>query len=97
MQKMKMKSSEGIKESNGKLHYELDWDFIELMALKMSKNKTKYPPYNWKKPIDVEGLKQAMFRHVIEVMKGNYKDDVGGHLESIALNAMMINYQIKNL
>ena len=38
-----------------------------------------------------------MFRHVIEVMKGNYSDDSRdfGHFESIALNAMMINYQLK--
>jgi hypothetical protein len=89
---------QGIKETQGKLAYELDWEFITQMAEKMAVNKGKYEPYNWKKPIDVEGLKQALFRHVIDVMKGNYEDDsrLTGHLESIALNAMMINYQIKN-
>lgn len=90
---------QGIKETEGKLAYELDWEFITQMAEKMAVNKGKYEPYNWKKPIDIEGLKQALFRHVIDVMKGNYEDDgrLTGHLESIALNAMMINYQIKNV
>ena len=87
----------GKKELEGKLNYELDWEFITQMAEKMSLNKGKYEPYNWQKPIDVELLKQSLFRHVIEVMKGNYVDDNRelGHLESIALNAMFIHYQLK--
>lgn len=87
-----------MKHSEGKLFYEFDWEFIEDMAKRMSKYKDKYPPYNWKKPIDVESLKQALFRHVIEVMKGNYEDDGEErmHFAAIALNAMIINYQIKN-
>lgn len=90
------KMSEGIKESEGKLNYELDFEFITQMAEKMSLNKGKYAPYNWKNPINIELLKQSLFRHVVEVMKGNMEDDgrTTGHLESIALNAMMINYQI---
>jgi len=89
----------GIKESIGKLDYELDFDFITQMAEKMSLNKSKYEPYNWKKPIDIELLKQSLFRHVIEIMKDNYEDDNRefGHLESAALNCMMINYQLKNI
>ena len=93
-----MKNIEGTKESDGKLNYELDFEFIAQMAEKMSLNKTKYEPYNWKKPIDVELLKQSLFRHVIEIMKDNYEDDNRpfGHLESASLNCMMINYQLKN-
>lgn len=89
----------GTKESEGKLNYELDFEFIAQMAEKMSLNKAKYEPYNWKKPIDVELLKQSLFRHVIEIMKGNYEDDnrTFGHLESASLNCMMINYQLKNM
>ena len=88
----------GVKESDGKLNYELDWEFIQQLAKRMSQNKGKYEPYNWTKTMDVEKLKQSLFRHVIEVMKGNYSDDGRefGHLESVALNAMMINYQLKN-
>lgn len=89
---------EGLKEKEGKVKYELDFGFIRDMAIRTTRNKAKYPPYNWKKPIDVEDLKQALFRHTIEVMEGNYEDDGSptGHLEAIALNAMMIYYQIKN-
>ena len=85
----------GKKQTEGKLDYELDWEFIELMAKKMAVNKDKYEPYNWTKPMEIEKLKQAMFRHVIEVMKGSYRDDVMGHLESIALNAMFIHHQVE--
>lgn len=88
----------GFKEKDNKLSYELDWEFLEALAQRMSSNKGKYKPYNWKKPVEVEDLKQSLFRHVIEVMKGEYKDDgrAFGHLEAIALNAMFINYQLKH-
>jgi hypothetical protein len=91
-------TNSGIKESSGKLSFELDWDFIEGMAKRMSKNKGKYPPYNWKKPIDTEKLIQPLIRHFVSVMKGEYEDDGDpvGHLHAIALNAMMLTYQIKN-
>ena len=32
----------GKKESEGKLNYELDWEFIKLMAQKMALNKDSY-------------------------------------------------------
>lgn len=88
----------GVKESDGKLFHELDFSFIKQMSERMSSNKGKYPPFNWKEPIDVESLTQAIFRHVLEVMEGNFEDDGRefGHLESIACNAMMLNYQLKN-
>lgn len=88
----------GTKESDGKLNYELDWNFIQGMAEKMALNKGKYEPYNWKKPIDVELLKQSLLRHVVEIMKGEYGDDGRdfGHFESASLNCMMIHYQLKN-
>ncbi len=65
----------------------------------MSQNKKpngKYERWNWKKPIDIEELKQATMRHLIEVMKGNYEDEGRpyGHLEAISCNVMMINYQL---
>jgi len=87
----------GIKENQGKLSYELDWEFIELIAARMSKNKGKYPAYNWHKPIEVEKLKQSLIRHVVEIMKSNYEDDGEefGHLSAAALNTMMLNYQLK--
>lgn len=85
----------GKKESSGKLEYELDWEFIEGMAKRMAKNKGKYPPYNWHKPIDVSKLQQSLSRHFVEVMKGNFSDDQEmGHLYALAVNAMMIAYQL---
>jgi hypothetical protein len=88
----------GIKEDDGKLSYELDWEFIEAMAVRMSKNKSKYEPYNWKKPIEVEQLKQAIVRHVVEIMKGNYIDDKVelGHIIALSCNAQMLFYQLNN-
>lgn len=88
----------GVKESLGKLSYELDFDFITQMAERMDANKGKYEPYNWQKPIDTAGLHRALARHFFQVMKANYEDEGRecGHLEALALNAMMINYQLKN-
>ena len=87
----------GIKENVGKLNYELDWEFIEAMAARMNKNKSKYPPYNWHKKIEVDDLKQSLIRHVIEIMKGSYEDDEDelGHVVAVACNIQMIYYQLK--
>ena len=84
-------------ETKGKLFYELDFDFITKIAERMASNKGKYEPYNWQKLDNIEDLKQSLFRHVLEVMKDNYKDDNRelGHLEAVAINAMFINYQLK--
>lgn len=94
----KYNSAEGFKEHENKTDYsEIDFGFLTQVARRMNKNKGKYPKNNWKKPMDVEKLKQAMFRHVLSVMQGDYKDDGRdlGHLEAIACGAMMINYQLK--
>ena len=90
--------NKAYKEKEGKLFYELDWDFITQMAERMASNKGKYEPYNWKKLDNIEDLKQALFRHVIDIMKGNYEDDGRefGHLEAAADDLMMINYQLRN-
>jgi hypothetical protein len=89
--------AEGIKETEGKLHYELSWEFIEEMAKRMANNKSgKYPLYNWKKSINVQELKDAINRHHIEVMKGNYQDgeEALGHIVSYACNSMMLWEQL---
>lgn len=92
-------SKNGKKETKNKVDYsEIDFDFITQLAKRMSKNKGKYVVNNWKLPTDKEELKQALLRHVLEVIKGNYADDGDelGHLEAIALNAQFLNYQLKN-
>lgn len=95
--KIKEEKEIAYKETKGKLFYELDFDFITKMAERMASNKGKYEPYNWQKLDNVEELKQALFRHVLEVMKGNLEDDGRdfGHLEAIACDVMMIYYQLK--
>lgn len=92
-----VEEEKGYKESRDKLEYELDWEFIKQVAERMATNKGKYPAYNWKKNMDIEKLKQSLFRHVIEVMNGNYQDEEReyGHLEALVCNAMFINYQLK--
>lgn len=93
----KLKEETAYKETEGKLFYELDFEFITQMAERMASNKGKYKPYNWQKLDNIEDLKQSLLRHVLEVMKGNYQDDnrAKGHLEAVAINAMFINYQLK--
>ena len=89
----------GLKHSKGKLMVdELDWTFIEEMAKGMSLAKNKYPPKNWQKPIDIESLKAACQRHLLEVWKDEYTDpeDSISHLAKIANNAMIMYYQLKN-
>ena len=95
--KIKKETKTAYKETDGKLHYELDFEFITQMAERMASNKGKYEPYNWQKLDNIADLKQSLFRHVLEVMNGNYKDDNRefGHLEAVAINAMFINYQLK--
>ena len=95
--KLKEETETAYKETKGKLHYELDFEFITQMAERMASNKGKYEPYNWQKLDNIADLKQSLFRHVLEVMNGNYKDDNRefGHLEAVAINAMFINYQLK--
>lgn len=90
-----------IKESHGKLFYEVDWGFIKQLAERMHSSKGKYPPYNWKKemePEQLEEIKQATIRHFMEFVEGNYEDDGReyGHIEAIVSNLMMFNYQLKN-
>ena len=95
--KIKEEKETAYKETEGKLFYELDFKFIKQMAERMASNKGKYEPYNWQKLDNIEDLKQSLFRHVLEVMNGNYEDDNRefGHLEAVAINAMFINYQLK--
>lgn len=92
-----MELKKGYKQTDEKLNYELDWDFIKSMAERMAQNKDKYEPYNWKLDIDPNELKQSITRHFIAVMNDELNDDGRefGHLESIALNCMMLIYQYK--
>jgi len=89
----------GIKETENKVDYsEIDWEFIEGLARRMNLNKEKYKPFNYHKPMDVNLLKQSLLRHTIEILKGEHNDagQEYGHIFAVALNSMMIYYQLKN-
>jgi hypothetical protein len=89
--------SEDLKQSKGKLFYEFNWEFIEAFAKRMQRNKDKYKPFSWKQPIEIEELKQAITRHHVEVMKGNYDDgdEELGHILAYACNAMIMWDQLQ--
>lgn len=88
----------GIKESNGKINYEeLDWDYIDSMALRMSKNIEKYPPKNWQKKMDIKKLAEASIRHARKIIQEieNDEESLQEHATALGCNGMMINYQLK--
>jgi len=85
----------GHKETQGKLSYELSWDFITKMAERMSLNKDKYEPYNWQKPIDVLEIKKALTRHLMEIHADRYDDEQQlGHVIAMGCNAMILYHQL---
>ena len=100
--KLKKETETAYKETDGKLHYELDFEFITQMAERMASNKKegKYSMYNWMKPMsktDLINLIQAQYRHAMDLMNFKFDDDGRpyGTLEAFSNNAMMINYQLK--
>ena len=90
---------QGKKETDGKLPIEFDWECLEGVLSRIAQNKGKYEPDNWTKPMDIDKLKESLFRHTLEVMKGNLQDenDEFGHLFALVCNAMFIFRQEKNV
>lgn len=89
---------EAKKDTKGKLNYELDFEFINGMAERMAMNKGKYELYNWKNPMDVEQIDNAITRHLFKIRNGITDDDGQklGHYYALACNAMIAVYQLKN-
>lgn len=93
---------EAYKDDNGKLFHEIDFMFIKDISERMASNKSngKYEPFNWKRPMSQEGIEkilQAGWRHMLELMDGNYEDDGRpfGHLEGVVSNLMIANYHLR--
>lgn len=89
----------GKKEKEGKLDYgELDFDYIDSIALRMSKNLQKYPPKNWQKEMDIKELAKAALRHARKILQPveNDPESLEDHAIALGSNGMMINYQLKN-
>lgn len=99
--KFKQLINKGTKDSINKQHVEFNWEFLNEIMSRLGKNKIenggKYEFENWKKEMDVRALKDALFRHVLQIMNDNYEDEGEeyGHLCAVALNAMFIFTQLK--
>ena len=92
-------AKEGIKETENKVNYEeLDWDYIDSMAERMSKNLAKYPPKNWQKNIEVKELAKSAIRHARKILQEIDGDEetLQEHSTALGCNGMMINYHLKN-
>src|SRR3990167_3381320 len=86
------------KQTEGKLFYELDFEFITMMAQRMAKNKSKgYQRFGWKQGVDLEEIKMAGWRHTLSIMNGEYSDDGDeyGHFVAQAVNAMIAVHELK--
>ncbi len=89
----------GIKETENKVNYgELDWDYIDNMSLRMSKNLDKYPPKNWQKKMEIQELAKSAIRHARKILQeiDNDEETLQQHATALGCNGMMINYQLKN-
>ena len=92
---MSVEETQGYKETENKISYEeIDWDYIKQMALRMNQNKDKYGKENWKLPIDIGSIEQALLRHVIAILNPSVIDNETRqqHLAAIGCNAMILNY-----
>ena len=83
----------GYKESEGKLIYDVDWEFMKDIAIRMAQNKGKYEKYNWKKPIDLNQLDEAIERHWVSYKSGDLSED---HEIAIVCNIMMKRYHTRH-
>jgi hypothetical protein len=93
-------ASKPTKQSEGKLFYEIDWEFIEGMAIRMALNKQngKYDRFGWRdKGVDIGEMNQALVRHLIAILKGELQDDEQqySHYYALACNSMLIVNSLK--
>ncbi len=89
------------KQSEGKLFYEIDWEFIEGMATRMALNKQngKYDRFGWRdNGVDISEMNQALVRHLIAILKGELQDDEQqySHYYALACNSMLIVNSLKS-
>lgn len=87
------------KQTEGKLFWEMNWDYLQGVAKRMQANKgDKYEKFAWKKGVNVDEINQAILRHTVEIMKGNTIDDTEyGHYEALCCNAMLAVHELKRL
>lgn len=90
---------EAIKDNVNKLsYYDLPIEALESLAKVFADSKAtgKYTRGNHFKPIKNTDLIDAIFRHTIEIIKGNDIDESGNtHFSHIIANASMLEYHFK--
>lgn len=98
-------SNKAIKDSKNKTSYlEIDPAFIKMMADRMSGNKDKYEPFNWRKDIDIDELLSSTQRHLDDfklLCEGrkpihNLEENMRDHIAALGCNIMFINYKMQN-
>ncbi len=85
----------GKKFDNGKAEWNLlYYPFLESVIRVMKLGKDRYGYENWKKPFDKSRLRNALMRHVVADMKGEYIDRDSGepHISHVVCNAMFIYF-----
>ena len=95
---------EGIKEIENKPSFvELDPDFMEAMAWRMTSNKGKYPANNWKRKHDINDFLDAIQRHLNDIRRqretgqSQTGESIKAHCAAIACNAMFLHYHTVEL
>lgn len=90
----------GIKETDGKLDYsDIDLDILDLMANRYTANRHKYQKGNLFKPIEIDSLLWATFRHLKKMIQPieNDPETFEEHLAAglCNLNAVYIQTKLK--
>lgn len=90
---------EALKDQENKPSFlEIDPNFLEAMAWRMTSNKGKYPPNNWQRPHDLLLDVDAIYRHLndikrqLEGSKSLTGESIQKHCAAIACNAMFLFY-----
>ena len=91
--------SEALKDQENKPSFlEIDPNFLEAMAWRMTSNKGKYPPNNWQRPHELLLDVDAIYRHLNDIkrqLEGNKSltgESIQKHCAAIACNAMFLFY-----
>ena len=92
--KMHMKET-GKKNDDGKPQWDLlYYPAFESLVRVMMMGRDKYGFENWKKPFDLRRLRNAMMRHLVADLNGEYMDKESHepHITHVMANCMMIFY-----
>lgn len=91
--------AEAIKDQQDKPSFlEIDPNFLEAIAWRMTANKGKYPPNNWQRPHDLLLDVDAIYRHLNDIKrqleggKSLTGESIQKHCAAIACNAMFLFY-----